>query len=70
MNRKEKDEKQIPTSNDALFTSCLRRQFNHHAHSARGTGRLTSRRPNFQRGGSHDHHSKVEPKWQQRIKRA
>ena len=59
MNHKEKDEKQIPTSNDALFMSGHRRQFNHHLHSACGTGRPTSSRPNFQRAGSHDHHSKT-----------
>ena len=62
MNRKEKDEKQIPTSNDALFTSGNRRQFNHRAHSARGTGRPTSSRLNFRRegsGGSRDHHSRT-----------
>ena len=39
MNHEEKDKKQIPTSNNALFTSGHRRQFNHCAHSARSTGR-------------------------------
>ena len=59
MNLKEKDEKQIPTSNEALFTSGHRRQFNHRAHSGRGTFRPTSSRPNFRRGRSRDHHSRT-----------
>ena len=52
MTCKEKQEKQIPTSSDALFMSGHGRQFNHCTH---GTSRLSSNRPSFQRGGSCDH---------------
>ena len=60
MNRKEKDEKQIPTSKNALFTSGHRRQFKHRAHSARGTGRPTSNRPNFRTSQSRNQNGSEE----------